>query len=121
MGPSIAMFNSGKLSAEKLQKAKKTALSLAVRKSKRIMRGSDYTSESGHLTSSVASSYLESVVVAEKLKEAGLDFAFNVADLDLENLVRVFKLGFLKPEEMKSLDNTYTRQLWESEKRKYLL
>lgn len=121
IAPQLELKKKGEITKEDFENEKVRVLKLALSMAKRIFKGSRFNARTDSLPYSKDMVYLEQTILTKKLKEARLDFAFDLIGVSLENMARLIKLGLLDPTEIKQVDTTFPEKLWQEQKSEYLV
>lgn len=106
------------ISHNEYQKELRKKLELAINRTKRLFRGGDLNSDSKELVSSKDTVYLEQFLLAEKMKEAGLEKYAFLGGINLDILKTLLKFKFLDSKNIKEPD-FYASEIFNREKEKY--
>ncbi len=111
----------GKLSDEAFEKECDANLKLAINRTKRLFApGASLTSETGLLTNSKDTVYLEQVKLYQELKKHGLEKYVFVRGANLKTLLFLMETGFLNPDDIQK-PVFHSLKIWERIKTDYTL
>jgi hypothetical protein len=101
---------------------KEELLGSAIRSCKRLFRsGEQLNARESVLSKSKDTVYLEQLIVMDKLKEAKLDKYAMVKGLNLDSLFVLLKNGFIKDDEIETLNVDFIRNAWSELRSGFLL
>ena len=99
----------------------KEMLGLAINQTKRLFRGADSLSQSSQqLRSSKDTVYLEQLLLAEKLKKAGMEKYLFFSGGNINTLLSYAEMGLVNLQDIKQ-PKYFSTKVWEIVKHKYLL
>lgn len=118
--PHVELLAEKKIDQAEYIKRCKTAVRLAVNRTRRLFRnGGDYGSSEASLTNSQPTAYLEQIALQEKLKEHGMPHYLLLSGVNAEALVFLRKAGFMNPGDIQ-LPTYKSLEMWETEKENFL-
>ncbi|MBP9728436.1 MAG: hypothetical protein KBD27_03595 [Candidatus Moranbacteria bacterium] len=110
----------GRISSEVFEAQSEKNLKLAINRTKRLFGGStDFSSESGVLSKSKDTVYLEQVKLFEELKKHGLEKYVFVGGANLDALIFLMESGFLEPQDIAE-PKQHSLEIWERMKSGYV-
>lgn len=110
------------ITEESFVKRTEELLQLAINRSKRLFSNNeDYGSGGEYLTKSKDTVYAEQVIVMQKLKENGMEKYAFISGINLDTLVMLAEMGFLKLDDIAMPNIDFIRKIWAHEKNKYEL
>jgi len=121
IGPYRTLYTSGHLTKEEVDKVVAKELKLAVNRARRLFRGGgDTTNESGQLTNSKDTAYIEGLILSRKLSDAHLQKYMFLTGVNLDALIFLLENNLISTEDIqgptyKSLD------IWKRERSRFEL
>ena len=117
--PYRTLYASGQLTKEEVDKIVNKQLELAVNRTRRLFSGGeDTSSETGQLTSSKDTAYIEGLILSRKLSEAHLQKYMFLTGINLDALIFLLENDLISTEDIQG--PTYkSLEIWERERGRF--
>lgn len=111
-----------KIDQDLLKEKTEQLLKIAIRSCKRLFKsGEQIDLKTSILSKSKDTVYIEQLIVMDRLREAGLEKFALVRGLNLDSLFVLLQNGFIKEDDIKTLNMDFIRKTWEELKNDFIL